>query len=291
MWPLPNCPLCQTQSSLLIRRKGAWRYYRCPACRIVFLFPRPTEDDLKNSYQTYLPQEPEGIEAWRRSMAEVVSKSARLIEQEVGKPGRILDVGCGFGFFLDHMNRRGWQTDGIEISPFGRDVIREKFPALSVRGQPLPDPAIADETYEVITLFYVIEHLVNPIQILKEVQRLLKPGGLMLVRWPHTTPIVRILGPLAGRLDLYHTPFHLFDFSTSFFRNLLPALGFQKIVTLIIGKTRPSDPVGKGASIIAGGLGEVLSKWSRGKWLVPGVSKTTVARKAGLVQQPLEENN
>jgi SAM-dependent methyltransferase len=275
----PSCPLCQASSDRLIHRKGPWGYYRCRACRIVFLFPRPFEKALEKAYQTYLPQSSEAIEAWRRSMAEVIAKSARLIEREVGRAGRILDVGCGFGFFLDCMNRRGWQAEGIEISAFGRAVIRQKFPEISVRGKALPDPALGDGTYEAVTLFYVLEHLADPISILKEVHRILKPGGVMLIRWPHSTPIVRLLGPLANRLDLFHTPFHLYDFSVPFFDRRLRVLGFQGIETRIAGRTRPPDLLGRWASTFLGGLGEFLSTWTRGKWLLPGVSKTTLARK------------
>ena len=66
--------------------------------------------------------------------------------------------------------------------------------------------------FDVITLFYVIEHLVDPADMLQSVFHLLKPGGLVLLRWPHTTPIVRLLGPFARKLDLYHTPYHLSTF-------------------------------------------------------------------------------
>ena len=132
---------------------------------------------------------------------------------------------------------------------------------------------------DAVTLFYVLEHLSDPIGILKETRRILKPGGVLLLRWPHSTPIVRLLGPLGRKLDLYHTPYHLFDYSPSFLKNTLTNLGFESIRTLIAGNTRPVDRLGRWSSMVCGGLGELLSRVTGGRLLLPGVSKTTCAMK------------
>ncbi|MCU0580189.1 MAG: class I SAM-dependent methyltransferase [Desulfobacterota bacterium] len=211
-------------------------------------------------------------------MEEVILKSAALIEKETG-PGRILDVGCGYGFFLYHMAARGWQAEGIEISAQGRHYAAEHFPRFRVRPKALPDPEIPDCSFDVVTLFYVLEHLADPVGVLREVQRILKPDGLLLLRWPHSTPIVRLLGPLARGLDLYHTPYHLFDYSTRFLESTLTGQGFTAIRTLLAGNTLPADRLGRWSSRIFGSLGEFLSRAGAGRLLLPGVSKTTLARK------------
>jgi SAM-dependent methyltransferase len=232
---------------------------------------------LINKYQEYLPQSEKEIRVWRLSMEEVILKSAALIAKEMGT-GRVLDVGCGYGFFLNHMAGQGWQAEGIEISPLGRAYAR-RFPGLQIRGKTLPDQDLPADFYDAVTLFYVLEHLPDPIAVLKETQRLLKAGGVLLLRWPHSTPIVRLLGPLARGLDLYHTPYHLFDYSTRFLGSTLTGLGFTAIRTLIAGNTLPADRLGRWSSRIFGGLGEFLSRASAGRLLLPGVSKTTLARK------------
>lgn len=211
-------------------------------------------------------------------MEQVIRKSAALIEQQTS-PGRILDVGCGFGFFLNHMAGQGWEAEGIEISAAGRRYAAEHFPGIRVRPAGLPDPGLPDRSCDAVTFFYVLEHLADPLGILREAHRILKPGGVLLLRWPHSTPIVRLLGPLARRLDLYHTPYHLFDYSDRFLKTTLTALGFASIRTRIAGHTRPAQTIGRWSSLIFGGLGEFLSGVSSGRLLLPGVSKTTVARK------------
>jgi SAM-dependent methyltransferase len=276
----PPCPICQTQSGRLVTEKNSWSYFRCSSCPLVFLYPQPSDPELIIAYQDYLPESPDQIRAWFRSLEEVIEKSADLIEERV-KPGRILDVGSGYGFFLQHMAERGWRGDGIEISQTGRNYCRDHFPILRIESTPLPDPSISDSSFDAVTLFYVIEHLTDPLKVLREAYRLLRPGGVLLLRWPHSTPIVRLLGPFSRFLDLYHTPYHLFDFSKPFIEKQLVTIGFIDIKTIISGKTKPPSTLGMVSSLVFGGTGEWLSRVSRGRWLVPGVSKTTLAYKKG----------
>jgi SAM-dependent methyltransferase len=276
----PPCPICQTESDRLVTGKNSWSYFRCSSCPLVFLYPQPSLPELTTVYQDYLPEGQDQIQSWFRSMEEVIQKSADLIEKRV-KPGRILDVGSGFGFFLQYMAERGWRGDGIEISQTGRNYCRDHFPGLRIESTPLPDPSISDSSYDAVTLFYVIEHLTDPLKVLREAYRLLRPGGVLLLRWPHSTPIVRLLGPFSRFLDLYHTPYHLFDFSKPFIEKKLTTIGFSNIKTIICGQTKPPPGLGRVSSLVFGGTGEWLSRVSRGHWLVPGVSKTTIAHKKG----------
>jgi SAM-dependent methyltransferase len=277
IFPAP-CPVCRTPSARLVAKKDSWSYYHCGFCLLVFIHPQPSFPDLTAAYQNYLPGNPDQIQAWSRSLEEVIHKSAEIIEER-GRTGRILDVGSGYGFFLHYMADRGWRADGIEISQPGRNYCHTHFPGLKIKSTPLPDPSIPDRSYDAVTLFYVIEHLADPLMALREAFRLLRPGGILLLRWPHTTPIVRLLGPFSRFLDLYHTPFHLFDFSKLFIEKQLATIGYINIKTIISGKTRPPSRLGRVSSLIFGGAGEWLSRVSRGRWLIPGVSKTTIAYK------------
>jgi SAM-dependent methyltransferase len=277
---LPSCPICRAPSDRLVIKRNSWSYFRCSSCPLVFLYPQPTVPESAAAYQDYLPESPDQIQAWFRFIEEVIQKSADLIEERV-KPGRILDVGCGFGFFLHYMAKRGWRGDGIEISPTGRNYCRDHFPGLRIDPTPLPDPSIPDSSFDAVTLFYVIEHLTDPLKVLREAYRLLRPGGVLLLRWPHSTPIVRLLGPFSRFLDLYHTPYHLFDLSKPFIEKQLSTIGFIDIKTIISGKTKPASRLGRISSLIFGGAGEWFSRVSQGRWLIPGVSKTTRAYKKG----------
>jgi SAM-dependent methyltransferase len=232
---------------------------------------------LSDHYREYLPPDLKAIMAWQFMMQQVFTKSAALLEEQVRPPGRLLDVGCGYGFFPAMMARRGWQAEGIEISPVGREYARCRL-GIAVSAEPLPRPDLPVGSFDVISLFYVIEHLPDPVETLREVHRLLRSGGLLLLRWPHTTPIVRLLKPWAAALKLYQAPSHLFDFSPRTMESLLQQTGFRTVRTTICGWTRPGTPGARLASALFGSIGERLARSSGARHLLPGVSKTTVAR-------------
>jgi 2-polyprenyl-3-methyl-5-hydroxy-6-metoxy-1,4-benzoquinol methylase len=136
----------------------------------------------------------------------------------------------------------------------------------------------APGSYDAITMFYVLEHLPDPARTLQRARELLAPGGILLVRVPHTTPIVRVLAPLRLGASLYDPPFHLYDFSPAVLRCLLQGAGFTGIRTF---PGRPTAPVRRPARLVAwlsGAIACVLHGATGGRVLLPGVSKTTIAR-------------
>lgn len=274
-----SCILCKASNFHIVHRKDHWQYLRCRNCNLVSVHPRPTPREVTKHYEDYLPPQHQEIEQWKSMMRVVIATSANLVESrtKTGK-GKLLDIGCGYGFFLQEMHSRGWEVEGIEISEVGREYIRDKC-AIQVHSQQLEDLSLSDNLFDVVTLFYVIEHLLDPLAILREVHRVLKPGGLVLLRWPHSTPIVKILGPLSKKLDLYHAPYHLYDFSPNTIKSLLSLVGFEDIGTLIGGHTLPAQRSERWPSIIFGQLGEALYRLSGGNILLPGISKTTLAIK------------
>ena len=109
-------------------------------------------------------------------------------------PGRLLDFGCGGGFFLNTAQQRGWQIFGLEPL-YGHAVHAQgKFGAQIVNDTLHPDTFEAD-FFDVITAFQVFEHLVNPLEVLRQLTHFLKPGGVLLVEVPNIdTWSVRLLG-------------------------------------------------------------------------------------------------
>ena len=273
------CILCAAVEARIIHQKDRWQYLCCQSCKLVSLHPRPTPRMLMEQYRDYLPDRPEDIGQWEAMMKPVVAESANLIVSRSKTGGRtILDIGCGYGFFLHQMKSRGWQATGIEVSATGRQYARQKF-GIHVFSEPLQNLSLAESAFDVVTLFYVIEHVFDPLDLLRRTHRVLKPGGLVLLRWPHTTPLVRMLGPLSKKLDLYHTPYHLYDFSPKTIATMLHLSGFKSIETLIAGHTLPAGRLNRWSSRVFGRLGDCFSAISNGRILLPGVSKTTLGFK------------
>lgn len=273
------CLLCGFSTSGVIYRKDKWRYLQCKNCGLVSIDPKPSKRGVLNNYETYLPTDIREIKQWETMMQPVIETSVRIINArtEINR-GRLLDIGCGFGFFLNAMKQHHWEVTGIEIAKGGRQYARDHF-GIDVYSKPLESLSLPSGYFDAVTLFYVIEHIAEPVTVLNEVKRILKPGGLVLIRWPHTTPIIKLLGPLSRRLDLYHTPYHLYDFSKQTIEQVLTLCGFSNMETVVGGYTLSPKWISRLPSIIFGVFGEIVYQLSGKKFLLPGISKTTVAFK------------
>ncbi len=272
-----DCPLCEGSRGEPLHLEGSFQMVRCPLCQFIFLNPRPTSDSLFHFYQTYLPEEESSVESWENMMKSVFHRAANLIEP-YRRDGRVLDVGTGFGFFLAEMKKRGWDVTGVEISKKAMDYARDVL-GLKIHPGPLERVSFPESHFDVVTGFYVIEHLLNPMAFLKECYRILKPGGLLLLRYPHTTPIKNLLHFFGVKNRLYDLPAHLSDFSPKMIQRCLEKIGFGNCWHLIGGYTLPSDRGKRTASLLFGNLSEALFYLSRKRFLLPGVSKTVLAYK------------
>ncbi len=272
-----DCPVCKGSRGDPLHPEGSFHMVRCPSCQFVFLNPRPTAESLHHFYQQYLPEEESSIESWERMMTPVFHRAANLIKQYKGS-GRLLDVGTGFGFFLVEMKKRGWEVAGIEISQKAMNYAKDVL-GLTIFAGPLEKAEFPDKHFDAVTGFYVVEHLSRPMTFLKECHRILKPGGLLLLRYPHTTPIKNLLQLLGIRNRLYDLPAHLSDFSPKIIQRCLGRIGFEKCEHSIGGYTLPSDLGKRISSILFGSFAEALFSLSGHRLLFPGVSKTVLAFK------------
>jgi 2-polyprenyl-3-methyl-5-hydroxy-6-metoxy-1,4-benzoquinol methylase len=273
-----TCPLCTAKAAQQRHQEGTYTMVRCLACGFIYQNPRPTDKERLKSYQAYLPSGGVEIEAWGRMMQPVFQKSADCIERDMPL-GRLLDVGAGHGFFLALMHARGWNVTGLEVSQAGAHYGRKRW-GLHILSQPWEKASFKKGEFDVVTAFYVIEHLPDPRTFLREVYRIVRPGGMVVLRYPHTTPIKDILALMRIKNHLYHLPFHLCDFTPKSMHRALEKTGFAEIKTVIGGFTAPPNLVGRWSGIVFGNLAEILHRLSGGKIMLPGVSKTTIARKA-----------
>lgn len=272
-----DCPVCEASKGEPLYREASFQMVRCPSCQFVFLNPRPTAESLLSFYQGYLPEEESSIQLWGKMMKSVFQRSATLLG-EYKKNGRLLDVGTGFGFFLMEMKKKGWEVAGIEISKKAIDYARDVL-GLAVHLGPVEKVGFPDNSFDALTGFYVIEHLPYPMAFIRECYRILKPGGLLLLRYPHTTPIKNFLHLFHIGNRLYDLPAHLSDFSPKMIQQCLEKIGFERCRHLFGGYTRPGDHGKRAASILFGSISEALFTLSLGKVLFPGVSKTVIAFK------------
>jgi len=129
--------------------------------------------------------------------------------------GRLVDVGCGNGRFLARMRDLGWEVLGVEPDPEAARVARERF-GLTVIPSTLEEAKLPEASVDAVTMNHVIEHVPDPIGLLAECRRILRPGGTVVV----VTPNLQSLGCRVFKADWrgYEIPRHLVIFSSKALR-------------------------------------------------------------------------
>ncbi len=195
---------------------------RCKQCGFVFVSPLPnTGTEILEAYN-----EAEDILYLKNLKAKTITfnKVMKKIEQ-YRSPGRLLDVGCYYGILLHAAQRRGWAVDGVELSRDAIHYAREQFGVTVFNGS-LKSAGYGDATFDVVTLLAVIEHLLDPVDELKEIHRVLKKGGIIAVA---THDISSILARLMGRHYPWLCQMHLYHFSPRTMEMILRKTGFELI--------------------------------------------------------------
>ena len=282
--PIPEqvvpCNHCGADDAALAAVQNGYRIVRCRGCGLVYVNPRPPAESLPGLYADYHVRDGGDEASWNRLMAGNFREAATVLERTRGGagPGRLLDVGCGYGGFVKLMRIRGWEAEGID--PSKATVAAAAKIGVPVRLGTLDE---AEGTYDAITLFYVLEHLPDPSGALRKLFGLLAPGGTLLLRVPHTAPIVSLLRPFGLDGTLFDPPFHLFDFPPALLGEMMRKAGFSDIRTFPGAPTVPSRLLPRAVSGITGTVAAALFTLSGGRFLLPGASKTTTARKANQI--------
>jgi SAM-dependent methyltransferase len=141
-------------------------------------------------------------------------------------PGAVLDIGCGRGLMLSDLARRGWRTVGVEMSEAASRHAREVL-GLDVRVGDLAGCEFPSASFDVVTLFHVLEHLPDPDAALAEARRVITPDGRLLVEVPNFGSLQsQLTGGKGFHLD---APRHLFHFTRAALLQLLGRAGFEPL--------------------------------------------------------------
>jgi len=167
----------------------------------------------------------------RIRMERQAAQRAEMVKKFVGQqsPVKLLEVGCATGEFIKTCRRRfGWEVAGIEPNRQLSDALnREEY---LIFPSTLEDAEISAEHYDVVSLFNVLEHLWDSVYSLKRINRLLKPGGLVVAEIPDfDSPSRKRFGK---HWFLYHLPRHLSHFTKKNLTSLMNECGFEKVDVL-----------------------------------------------------------
>ena len=194
---------------------------RCRACGLEYLNPRPRPDLVLEGYSS---GEDPAFVSQAASRERTFARCLDLVEANVSGRGRLLDIGTAGGSFLHVAKSRGWEVAGCEPSRWLCDWSAKHYGLTVHPGTIFDMPGLVPASFDVITLWDVLEHVPDPAKVLDECRRLLKPGGLLVVNYPD---IGAWISRAMGRRWVFLLSVHLYYFTRTTISKMLRGRGFE----------------------------------------------------------------
>lgn len=257
--------LYSAQSDRLFGAGGSWNSNLCsdPGCNLIWLDPMPLVEDIGKAYENYYTHGQDGTEAHPSYLTRLYRSVAQsYIRAKFGYPlastrtkarylsfllylmpirrrnlevwarflpwipsGKLLDVGCGSGVWLEWIRKLGWDVQGVDFDP--EAVKAARLAGLNVKCGSVEDQNYPSGSFDAIILYHVIEHVPDPIATLRECARLLKSGGTLVIGTPNGAS----LGHRFFKQDWrgLEPPRHLHIFSPQSLQRALNVAGFEDV--------------------------------------------------------------
>lgn len=227
-----SCNICGGERHRRIWSKEGFDLVKCNDCALVFVKNPPTAEDLKgyygfeSGYHSGLTRSGPEFETHVREAQENI----RFLEK-FSHAGKLLDIGCSTGLFLQAAQVKSWQVQGLEYSADAARFAVEQY-GLAVTHGSLDDYVPTTEPrFDVVTMWDVLEHVPDPRSAVRRVRELLRTNGLLFVKTPNVDGLFPRASLHAARLANYwphpEPPGHLFQFSKATLSRLVQEEGFH----------------------------------------------------------------
>lgn len=224
-----SCPLCDSDKYSELFIKNGFSFVRCSVCSHVYVNPQIVEEKTIGHYN-------DNSLTSRLTIDFISSKKQMEVRGELYEyffskiknkipTGKILDIGCSVGQFLDMGQKRGYDVLGLELNEQAISYAKKNYD-VKIEKKLLHECNFPSNSFDIISMFGVIEHLTNPKDVVKDIYRLLKPGGVFIGICPNVQSLVCMVmheqsRTFTGRL-------HLSYFSKKTINFLFNSVGFDK---------------------------------------------------------------
>ncbi|MDI6717448.1 MAG: class I SAM-dependent methyltransferase [Patescibacteria group bacterium] len=221
-----QCPICDSKNIKNVILKE-YTGYKCLNCEVEFVWPQPTKEELSKIYQDGYYKS-WGVEGNKndevRLMKIATSKKYLKAVKKYKEKGKLLDIGCAFGYLLEAAEESGFDIYGVELSRFSSDFAQKKFVSKIFNGE-LKEAKFPENNFDVIVMSDLLEHIPKPVEFLIEVKRIIKKDGVIVIITPDTDSFSRkILRPD----NWFHYKLeHLFYYNKKSLSNLLNKFDFS----------------------------------------------------------------
>ena len=230
-----SCNLCGADAAKEVMRIDGFHIVECKKCSLKYVNPRLKPGVLHKIYNENYYQNPAfkgkqtvffGYGEYIKDEDDIKATFARRLKviEKHGKKGKLLDIGCAVGFFLETAKQSGWRAQGLELSAFACEYAKKR--GNSVLNKTLKEASFKSSSFDAVTLFDVIEHLPDPKSELSEVHRVLKTGGIFSITTPDIGSLVaRMLGK--NWEEVRRVREHIYFFSRETLTMMLESIGFE----------------------------------------------------------------
>lgn len=245
MRTITQCPLCRSTSL----EKLPFEYWyqhepfpgcKCRSCGLMFLSIQPDRETLEEMYgEHYFESDfrcgsaPASYFSTEEPFAKEAASALKLIGELTGRStGRLLEIGCAGGWLLKAAREAGWHVKGVEISREAAEFARSKL-GLDVFCGSLNEAVFPPQSFDVIFMADVLEHIPDPVSFAVELRRIVAPDGCVVVCGPTALNAlwrrlgVAVYGLAKKTRSIAAAPYHLFEYTPNTIRRLFESVGFE----------------------------------------------------------------
>lgn len=236
-----KCNICGKDDSKHLftvedKQSGSFKKFsivKCKNCSLVYISPRPKKHEIGRFYleKYFSPTAYSGTELEQMLwyfLLKLFSRSSRIAFLYIisllknKSSSKVLDVGCGYGELLKLLKEDGWKSYGVDTSSTAAKKAREM--GLDVFTGELIDAGFLDKYFDVVILHHSLEHMHDPTEVLREVHRILKDNGVLIISVPNIDSIEAKI--FQKNWFAIEAPRHLYHFSIHTLDLLLNKIGF-----------------------------------------------------------------
>lgn len=227
-----QCILCGGMDRTLLFQQDEWTVFKCAGCGLGFLDPRPSPEELSRYYEReyFDSHYDQGLKKESPAMRKRLSQEQHRIRffRPHKKRGRVLDVGCGMGYFMYACSLSGYEVEGMDISDASTSYIRNEL-ELNVKTGTTGRIGYEEGRFDVITMWHFLEHSPDPRDYLSSAWKWLKDDGILVVDVPnHEGTDARKMWPDWTGWSL---PYHFYHFTPGTLNEMLEKHGFTVIAS------------------------------------------------------------
>lgn len=227
------CIVCHTQQQLEFSYEN-YKYYRCPECKLVSTYPFPNKSTIIEHYKKRFRK---GNYMLLQKFADkylyIYKTYVKILESELArnritfKKSSILDIGCFTGDFLILLKKRGADVFGLELQEDAIKIGKKRLGDRIIRGDVMDKNTFPKKKFTVISMLGLVEHVMDPVELIRRSYNLLEPNGILLIQTPNSNSF---LAKIFRKLWPPYSPIeHIHLFSNKSMKRALEEAGFVNI--------------------------------------------------------------